>query len=86
MPGFGTGSIGPEWICIFDPSGDFLNNRFTFTDLRYTAAAHNWPEGITWRHIKHPNRLKRYTSSKLISIKDQSHGRSSLYLDNQTAH
>lgn len=86
MSGVGSGSIGPEWLCIVDPSGDFLGARFTSTDIRYTAATGNWPDGITWQHVKHPNRLKRFSSSKLISIKDQPHGRTSLHLDPSAAY
>ena len=81
-----SGNSGPEWQCVIDPTGDFIGRLFSMTDLRYTARLGNWPNGITWQHIKHPNRVKRFYSSKLISLKDKSHGRSSLHVDTSAAY
>jgi len=46
-----------EWKCILDPSGDFVDGRFTIYDLRFTSAKRNWAEGTRFENLRNGNML-----------------------------
>ena len=59
------------WECISDPTrrddrpGDFYGGRFRYCDLRWSALARVWPEGIAFRHV-HKGVTVSYRNGQLV--------------------